>query len=88
MSYDYEDQAYSPNDYVTQAYSSYDYVNQAKRAIRNFRSKAPMFDGNLGPKVYVDWEREIDQLFEGCDLTEEKKCRLAELKLVRQARLY
>ena len=81
--YDYEDQAYSSYDYVTQTNSSYDYVNQAKRATRNFRSEAPTFDGDLGPKGYVNWEREIDQFFEGCNMIEEKKCRLIKLKLVR-----
>ena len=73
---------------MTQAYSSYDYINQAKRATRNFRSEAPTFDGDLGPKGYVDWEGEINQFFEGCNLIEEKKCRLVDLKLVHQARLY
>ena len=87
-SYDYKDQAYSSYDYEDQAYSSYDYVNQAKRATRNFRSEAPTFDGDFDLKLYIDWEKEMDQFFEEYDMTEEKKCRFAKLKLVCQARLY
>ena len=47
-----------------------------------------MFDGDLDPKVYVDWERAMDQFFEWYEMIEERKCRFAKLKLVHQARLY
>ena len=50
--------------------------------------EAPTFDGNLDPKIYTDWEGEIDQYFEWYEMTEERKYKFAKLRLVRQARLY
>ena len=57
-------------------------------AIRNIRLEAPTFDGYEDPKTYLNWERDMDQYFEGDLMTEKRKFQFAKLKLVRQARLY
>ena len=58
------------------------------QTLRNIRLDAPTFDGSLNPKVYLDWEGEMDQYFEWYDMTEERKYKFAKLRLVHQARLY
>ena len=63
-------------------------MDQDERALRNIRLEAPNFDGNLDPKIYIDWEGEMDQYFKWYDMTEERKCKFMKLRLVRQARLY
>ena len=63
-------------------------VDQDKRTMRYVRLEAPTFDGCLDPKVYLDWEREMEQYFEWHEMTEGRKFRLAKTKLIRQARLY
>ena len=63
-------------------------MDREDRAYKNIRLEAPTFDGCLDPKVYIDWEGEVDQYFEWCDMSEEHKFRFAKLKLVCQARLY
>ena len=63
-------------------------VDQDERAMRNIRLEAPTFDGSLDPKVYIDWEGDMDQYFEWYEMTEERKFKFAKLKLIWQARLY
>ena len=63
-------------------------LNQDDRTIKNVRLEAPTFDGILDPKIYIDWEGEMDQYFDWYDMTEDRKCRFTKLKLVHQARLY
>ena len=58
------------------------------QTFRNIKLDAPTFDGSLNPKVYVDWEGEMDQYFEWYDMTEERKCKFAKIRLVRRARLF
>ena len=58
------------------------------QTFRDIRVEAPMFDGSLNPKVYIDWEGKMDQYFEWYDMTEKRKCKFAELRLVREARLF
>jgi len=58
------------------------------RFIRNIKLDAPTFDGSLNPKVYSDWEGEMDQYFEWYAMSEERKFKFAKMKLIRQARLY
>ena len=50
--------------------------------------EAPIFDGSLDPKGYIDWEGEMDQYFEWYEMAETRKYKFAKLRLVRQARLY
>jgi len=63
-------------------------MDQDERAIKNIRLEAPTFDGSLDPKVYIDWEEDMDQYFEWYEMTKERKCKFSKLRLVRQARLY
>ena len=63
-------------------------LDQDDRAMRSVKLEAPTFDGILDPKIYIDWEGEMDQYFDWYDMSEERKCKFAKLKLVRQARLY
>ena len=56
--------------------------------MRNIRIEAPTFDGCLDPKVYIDWEGDMDQYFEWFDMSEEWKFKFAKLKFTRQAILY
>ena len=57
-------------------------MDQEDKTLRSIKMEAPTFDGELDPKAYVDWEEEMDQFFEWYDMTEERKCRFARLKLV------
>ena len=63
-------------------------LDQDDRAIKNVRLEAPTFDGILDPKIYIDWEGEMDQYFDWYDMTEERKCKFAKLRLIGQDRLY
>ena len=76
--------AYDPNP----RRPNQDHLDQDDRIFKSIRLEAPTFDGDLDPKLYIDWEREMDQFFEWYDLTEERKFRFAKTKLIRQARLY
>ena len=58
------------------------------RAIRNVRLDAPTFDGSLDPKMYEDWEGDMDQYFDWYDMSEGRKFKFAKTRLVRHARLY
>ena len=41
-----------------------DFNESKERALRSIRLDAPSFDGRLDPKVYIDWEGEMDHYFE------------------------
>ena len=69
-------------------YHQLDFNESEERALRSIRLDAPSFDGSLDPKVYIDWEGEIDHYFEWYDMSKERKYKFGKLKLVRQARLY
>ena len=58
------------------------------QTIRNNRLEAPTFDGDPNPKVYYDWEGEMDQYFDWVDMTEKIEFELARFKLIRQASVY
>ena len=58
------------------------------RAIRNVRLDAPTFDGSLDPKMYEDWEGDMDQYFDWYDMSEGRKFKFAKTSIVRHARLY
>ena len=65
-----------------------DFVNQDEQVIRNIRLDAPTFDGSLDPKVYNDWEGEMDQYFNWYEMSEGRKYKFTKTRLIRQARLY
>ena len=62
--------------------------DQDDRALRNIRLDAPTFEGSLDPKVYIDWEADMDQYFDWYDMSEERRFKFAKIRLVRQARLH
>ena len=66
----------------------HDTFDQDDRALRNIRLDAPTFEGSLDPKVYVDWEADMDQYFDWYDMSEARRFKFAKIRLVRQARLY
>ena len=59
-----------------------------ERSIRSTQPFASTFDGSLDPKMYIDWESDLDQYFEWYEMSEERKFKFAKMKLVRQARLF
>ena len=65
-----------------------DFVNPDEQIIKNIRFDAPTFDGSLDPKVYNDWERDMDQYFDWYEISEGRKYKFVKTKLIRQARLY
>ena len=65
-----------------------DFIDQEERAFRSIRLEAPTFDGTLDTKVYLDWEKEMDQYFEWYEMTEGRKFKFAKLRLIRQAKMY
>ena len=58
------------------------------QTLRTIGLEAPTFDGCRDPKVYLDWEKEMDQYFEWNDMSEQRKYQIAKFRLVRQAKLY
>jgi len=67
---------------------NHDFMDQDDRIIRNIRLNTPTFNGNLDPKTYIDWEGEMEQYFDWYEMSEERKCKVAKLRLVCQAKLY
>ena len=47
----------------------HDLMDQDERALRNIQLDAPTFDGDLDPKVYIDWESDMDQYFDWYDMS-------------------
>jgi len=81
---DYTDHTPEPNPRRPR----HDTFDQDDRALRNIRLDAPTFEGSLDPKVYIDWEADMDQYFDWYDMSEERRFKFAKIRLVRQARLY
>ena len=57
-------------------------MDQDERAIGNIRLEAPAFDGSLNPRIYTDWEGDMDQYFEWYEMSEERKFKFSKLRLV------
>ncbi|XP_021861565.1 uncharacterized protein [Spinacia oleracea] len=51
-------------------------------------SELPEFVGGTNPEDYLDWERRIDRLFDFKDLSDEKRCKYALLRLSKSASLW
>ncbi|XP_074289344.1 uncharacterized protein LOC141614497 [Silene latifolia] len=51
-------------------------------------NELPEFNGGTDPENYLEWERKIERIFEFKDLNDEKCCKYAILKLVRNASLW
>ena len=63
-------------------------VDQDKKPVRYVRLGTLTFDGCSDPKIYLDWEKEMEYYFEWHEMTEGEKFRFAKTKLIRQAQLY
>ncbi|GAV74177.1 hypothetical protein CFOL_v3_17658 [Cephalotus follicularis] len=62
--------------------------NKADDNDRGLHLDIPDFDGSLNPDDFVDWMNAIERLFDYKDYTEEKKFKVAILKLKKYARLW
>ncbi|XP_074318118.1 uncharacterized protein LOC141654909 [Silene latifolia] len=51
-------------------------------------TELPEFVGGTNPEDYLDWERKIDRLFDFKDLSDEKRCKYAILRLSKGASLW
>ncbi|XP_074284012.1 uncharacterized protein LOC141608569 [Silene latifolia] len=51
-------------------------------------NELPEFTGGTNPEDYLDWERKIERMFDFKDLTDEKRCKFAILKLGKRASLW
>ncbi|XP_074282769.1 uncharacterized protein LOC141607312 [Silene latifolia] len=51
-------------------------------------SELPEFIGGTNPEDYLEWERRIDRLFDFKDLSDEKRCKYALLRLSKGASLW
>ena len=79
-----QDPLYNPNP----RRPDLDQMDQEDKILRSIKLEAHTFDGDFDLKLYVDWEKGMERYFEEEYIAEERKCKFAKLKLVRQARLY
>ncbi|KAK4489657.1 hypothetical protein RD792_005469 [Penstemon davidsonii] len=59
-----------------------------ERVLKSVKVEAPSFDGQLNPKVFLDWLSDMDHFFAWYDMSEARQVRFAKMKLVGQAKLY
>ncbi|XP_074288627.1 uncharacterized protein LOC141613782 [Silene latifolia] len=60
-----------------------------ERAVEEFKvSELPDFTGGTDPKAYLEWERQIDRMFEFKNLDDEQCCKYVILKLRNGASLW
>ncbi|KAL3821482.1 hypothetical protein ACJIZ3_007387 [Penstemon smallii] len=59
-----------------------------ERVLKSVKVEAPSCDGQLNPKVFLDWLADMDQFFTWYDMSEARQVRFAKMKLVGQAKLY
>ena len=56
--------------------------------LRLIKVEAPNFDGSHQPSDYLDWETAMDQYFDWYPMSEERKVRLAKMRLTKLAKTY
>ncbi|XP_020697995.2 uncharacterized protein LOC110110733 [Dendrobium catenatum] len=56
--------------------------------LKNIRIDAPTYDGTLDPQVFLDWLKSMDSYFKWYNISEARKVRFAEMKLIGRANLY
>ena len=56
--------------------------------LRLIRVEAPSFDGSHQPSDYLDWEASMDQYFDWYPMAEERKVRLAKMRLTKLAKTF
>ncbi|KAL2513243.1 CCHC-type domain-containing protein [Abeliophyllum distichum] len=52
-----------------------------ERVLKSIKVEAPSFEGQLNPKVFVDWLSDIDHYFQWYEMSEARKVRFAKMKL-------
>lgn len=57
-----------------------------EKALKSIKVEAPSFDGQLNPKVFLDWLSDLDHYFEWYELSEARRVRFAKMKLVGKAK--
>lgn len=55
---------------------------------RGLKIEVPEFDGTIDPEVYLEWERSLERFFEYKDTPEERKHKVAILKLTKYASIW
>ncbi|KAH7865207.1 hypothetical protein Vadar_003673 [Vaccinium darrowii] len=55
---------------------------------RRVKVDTPSFDGSLDPSVFIDWLHSLEDYFDWCGMTDEKKVLFAKMKLVGSAKVY
>ncbi|KAI4320315.1 hypothetical protein MLD38_033811 [Melastoma candidum] len=67
--------------------SSPEYRRQERRA-STMRVQIPEFEGNLDPNEFIDWMHTVERIFDYEDVPEDRKVKLAALKLKKYASLW
>ena len=62
--------------------------DQDDHLLRLIKVEAPSFDGSHQPSDYIDWETAMDQYFDWYPMSEERKVRLAKMRLTKLAKTY
>ena len=55
------------------------------RNLRNIKMKIPSFQGKNDPKVYLEWEKKVEFIFECHNYFEEKKVKIAMIEFTNYA---
>ena len=55
------------------------------RNLGNIKMKIPSFQGKNNPKVYVEWEKKVELIFECHNYSEEEKVKLAVIEFTNYA---
>ncbi|KAI0507857.1 hypothetical protein KFK09_013985 [Dendrobium nobile] len=53
--------------------------------MKNIKVEAPTFDGTLDPQLFLDWIKGMDSFFKWYNISEARKVRFAEMKLIGRA---
>ena len=63
-----------------------DQVDPADRVMRSVKVDALSFDGFLGPIVYVDWKADMNHFFAWYKMTDGRKVKFAQMRLMGKAK--
>ena len=56
--------------------------DETDRSLGNIKMKIPSFPGKNDPEVYLEWEKNVEFIFECHNYSEEKKVKLAVMSLL------
>ena len=63
-------------------------ADEDDRILRTVRADPPTFDGSWDPRVYLDWEANMDRYYEWFEMTDLRRVCFAKMKLLGQAQTY